>query len=212
MAGQVATAQLAKARRQTALAESNGRAAADTAAATNKALQAQCGAADRFCRSIGSDRGWLAAWPPACTLPWLELRARAGFRNPPIEPLCMQLPIHGNSIIAAICGWVCTHHRRRAAGGVAACGAAAGQPPALLLAKAAGAAAAASLLAAVLTEIYLCGVFSCQEILRRNGRTQAARRHCGCQTTQPLTALFHTAHGLLSCGAQTDPPGEILMS
>jgi hypothetical protein len=33
-----------------------------------------------------------------------------------------------------------------------------------------GAASAASFLAAVLTEIYPCNVFSCQEILRRNGR------------------------------------------
>jgi hypothetical protein len=31
----------------------------------------------------------------------------------------------------------------------------------------------ASLLAAVLTEIYLCNVCSCQEILRRNGRGQS---------------------------------------
>jgi hypothetical protein len=38
-----------------------------------------------------------------------------------------------------------------------------------------GAAAVASLLAAVLTEIYLCGVRSCQEILRRNGRDQRAK-------------------------------------
>jgi hypothetical protein len=36
-----------------------------------------------------------------------------------------------------------------------------------------GAAAVASFLAAVLTDIYLCGVCSCQEILRRNGRGQA---------------------------------------
>jgi ubiquitin-activating enzyme E1 C len=36
------------------------------------------------------------------------------------------------------------------------------------------AAAVASCLAAVLTEIYLCGICSCQEILRRNGRGQAA--------------------------------------
>jgi hypothetical protein len=36
-----------------------------------------------------------------------------------------------------------------------------------------GAAAVASFLAAVLTEIYLCGVCSCQEILRRNGRGQS---------------------------------------
>jgi tRNA U38,U39,U40 pseudouridine synthase TruA len=34
----------------------------------------------------------------------------------------------------------------------------------------AGAAALASFSAAVLTEIYLCNVCSCQEILRRNGR------------------------------------------
>jgi hypothetical protein len=33
-----------------------------------------------------------------------------------------------------------------------------------------GAASVASSLAAVLTEIYLCNVCSCQEILRRNGR------------------------------------------
>jgi hypothetical protein len=33
-----------------------------------------------------------------------------------------------------------------------------------------GAASVASFLAAVLTEIYLCNVCSCQEILRRNGR------------------------------------------
>jgi UDP-3-O-[3-hydroxymyristoyl] glucosamine N-acyltransferase len=33
-----------------------------------------------------------------------------------------------------------------------------------------GAAAVASFLAAVLTEIYLCGVCSCQQILRRSGR------------------------------------------
>ena len=33
-----------------------------------------------------------------------------------------------------------------------------------------GAAAVASFWAAVLTEIYLCNVCSCQEILRRNGR------------------------------------------
>eukprot|EP01047_Picozoa_sp_COSAG01_P077223 COSAG01_NODE_13832_length_1529_cov_1.267133_1_plen_73_part_00 len=33
-----------------------------------------------------------------------------------------------------------------------------------------GAASVASLLAAVLTDIYLCNVCSCQEILRRNGR------------------------------------------
>jgi hypothetical protein len=35
-------------------------------------------------------------------------------------------------------------------------------------------AAVTSFLAAVLTEIYLCNVCSCQEILRRNGRGQAA--------------------------------------
>jgi hypothetical protein len=35
-----------------------------------------------------------------------------------------------------------------------------------------GAAAVASILAAVLTEIYLCNVCSCQEMLRRNGRGQ----------------------------------------
>jgi hypothetical protein len=33
-----------------------------------------------------------------------------------------------------------------------------------------GAASVASFLAAVVTEIYLCNVCSCQEILRRNGR------------------------------------------
>jgi pyrroline-5-carboxylate reductase len=33
-----------------------------------------------------------------------------------------------------------------------------------------GAAAVASFLAAVMTEIYLCDVCSCQELLRRNGR------------------------------------------
>eukprot|EP01047_Picozoa_sp_COSAG01_P071938 COSAG01_NODE_11306_length_1962_cov_1.798175_1_plen_48_part_10 len=33
-----------------------------------------------------------------------------------------------------------------------------------------GEASVASFLAAVLTEIYLCNVCSCQEILRRNGR------------------------------------------
>jgi hypothetical protein len=37
-----------------------------------------------------------------------------------------------------------------------------------------GAAAVASLLAAVLAEIYLCGICSCQEIVRRNGRGQIA--------------------------------------
>jgi hypothetical protein len=36
----------------------------------------------------------------------------------------------------------------------------------------AGAAAVASFLAAALTEIYLCDVCSCQDILRRNGRGQ----------------------------------------
>jgi hypothetical protein len=36
--------------------------------------------------------------------------------------------------------------------------------------RASGAAAVASFLAAVLTEIYLCGICSCQEILRRSGR------------------------------------------
>jgi hypothetical protein len=36
--------------------------------------------------------------------------------------------------------------------------------------SAAGAAAVASVEAAVVTEIYLCDVCSCQEILRRNGR------------------------------------------
>jgi hypothetical protein len=40
--------------------------------------------------------------------------------------------------------------------------------------QAAGAAAVASFLAAVLTEIYQCNVCACQEILRRNGRGQAA--------------------------------------
>eukprot|EP01047_Picozoa_sp_COSAG01_P037290 COSAG01_NODE_2955_length_6799_cov_5.722090_3_plen_198_part_00 len=39
-------------------------------------------------------------------------------------------------------------------------------------ARARGAAAVASFCAAVLTEIYLCSVCSCQEILRRNGRGQ----------------------------------------
>jgi hypothetical protein len=39
-----------------------------------------------------------------------------------------------------------------------------------------GAAAAASILAAVLTEIYLCGVCSCHEMLRRNGRGQGRGR------------------------------------
>jgi hypothetical protein len=39
-----------------------------------------------------------------------------------------------------------------------------------------GAAAVASFLAAVLTEIHLCDVCSCQEILRRNGRGQACAR------------------------------------
>ena len=39
-----------------------------------------------------------------------------------------------------------------------------------VLALAAGAASVASFLAAVLTEIYLCDVCSCQQILRRNGR------------------------------------------
>eukprot|EP01047_Picozoa_sp_COSAG01_P124838 COSAG01_NODE_53855_length_336_cov_0.831224_1_plen_90_part_10 len=38
-----------------------------------------------------------------------------------------------------------------------------------------GAAAVASSLVAVLTEIYLCGIYSCQEILRRNGRGQQRR-------------------------------------
>eukprot|EP01047_Picozoa_sp_COSAG01_P038722 COSAG01_NODE_3158_length_6489_cov_2.264945_2_plen_155_part_00 len=37
-----------------------------------------------------------------------------------------------------------------------------------------GAASVASFLAAVLAEIHLCNVCSCQEILRRNGRGQAA--------------------------------------
>jgi endonuclease/exonuclease/phosphatase family metal-dependent hydrolase len=36
-------------------------------------------------------------------------------------------------------------------------------------------AAVASLLAAVLTEIYLCDVCSCQELLRRNGRGQVCK-------------------------------------
>jgi hypothetical protein len=39
-----------------------------------------------------------------------------------------------------------------------------------------GAAAVASVLAAVLTEIYLCDVCCCREILRRNGRGQDGRR------------------------------------
>jgi ATP-dependent RNA helicase RhlE len=39
----------------------------------------------------------------------------------------------------------------------------------------AGAAAVVSFLAAVLTEIYLCNVCSCQEILRHNGRGQGGR-------------------------------------
>jgi hypothetical protein len=47
----------------------------------------------------------------------------------------------------------------------------AGLPPLMLLA-ADGAAAVASFLAAVLAEIYLCNVCSCQEMLRRNGRGQ----------------------------------------
>jgi hypothetical protein len=38
-----------------------------------------------------------------------------------------------------------------------------------------GAASVASFVASVLTEIYLCNVCSCQEILRRNGRGQAPR-------------------------------------
>jgi hypothetical protein len=38
------------------------------------------------------------------------------------------------------------------------------------LRRAPGAASVASFLAAVLAEIYLCNVCSCQEILRRNGR------------------------------------------
>eukprot|EP01049_Picozoa_sp_SAG25_P015028 SAG25_NODE_2891_length_1331_cov_0.860390_1_plen_106_part_00 len=36
----------------------------------------------------------------------------------------------------------------------------------------AGAVAVASFVAAILTEIYLCNVCSCQEIVRRNGRGQ----------------------------------------
>jgi hypothetical protein len=43
-------------------------------------------------------------------------------------------------------------------------------PPAEHTDRAAGAASVASFWAAVLTEIYLCNVCSCQEVLRRNGR------------------------------------------
>jgi hypothetical protein len=52
-----------------------------------------------------------------------------------------------------------------------------------------GAAAVASFLAAVLTEIYLCGVCSCQEMLRRNGRGQGWGR------TVRLTASHSTGGG-----------------
>jgi hypothetical protein len=41
--------------------------------------------------------------------------------------------------------------------------------------QSAGAASVASFVAAVLSEIYLCNVCSCQEILRRNGRGQSVR-------------------------------------
>jgi Ca2+-binding EF-hand superfamily protein len=53
-------------------------------------------------------------------------------------------------------------------------------------AAAGGAAAVASFLAAVLTEIYLCGIFSCPEILRRNGRGQVGRVRSGCQSSSAL--------------------------
>jgi WD40 repeat protein len=49
------------------------------------------------------------------------------------------------------------------------------QEPLLAVAFSAGAVAVASFLAGVLAEIYLCGVSSCQEILRRNGRGQTGR-------------------------------------
>jgi hypothetical protein len=45
-----------------------------------------------------------------------------------------------------------------------------------------GAASVASLLAAVVTEIYLCNVCSCHEILRRNGLGQAAEQQPGVVT------------------------------
>jgi hypothetical protein len=57
-------------------------------------------------------------------------------------------------------------------GAVPAAVAEAGRAHQLPLHPEAGAAAVASVLAAVLTEIYLCNVCSCQEILRRNGRGQ----------------------------------------
>jgi hypothetical protein len=53
---------------------------------------------------------------------------------------------------------------------------------------AAVAAAVASFLEAVLTEIYLCGVCSCREILRRNGRGQAARKRAAEDVMQKVKA------------------------
>jgi hypothetical protein len=49
-------------------------------------------------------------------------------------------------------------------------------------------AAVASFLSAVLTEIDLCDVCSCQEILRRNGRGQEARGRAWHDTAQRMLA------------------------
>jgi hypothetical protein len=64
-----------------------------------------------------------------------------------------------------------------------------GEPPTAAEQKR-GAAAVASFLAAVLTEIYLCNVCSCQEILRRNGadRAAAAAAGGGAASTLPAAA------------------------
>eukprot|EP01047_Picozoa_sp_COSAG01_P065752 COSAG01_NODE_8939_length_2608_cov_1.919091_2_plen_153_part_00 len=53
----------------------------------------------------------------------------------------------------------------------------------------------ASLLAAILTEIYLCNVCSCHEILRRNGLGQALSvlRHLGLSTLRSLRVIGWTS-------------------
>jgi hypothetical protein len=70
-----------------------------------------------------------------------------------------------------------------------------------------GATSVASFLAAVLTEIYLCNVCSCQEILRRNGRGQgdqgrATAIAAGGETSFVLVESDDAPHDqtLYSCG------------
>jgi acyl-CoA synthetase (AMP-forming)/AMP-acid ligase II len=58
-----------------------------------------------------------------------------------------------------------------------------------------GAAAVASFLAAVLTEIYLCSVCSCPEILRRNGRGQGERGEIVLGMGRPFPSMARTIWG-----------------